>query len=102
MVPEGTSELASLVRAHRSRAMAVGWFAAAIVFAGITALAAGVTLLLWSAPAARGSAVVVGSVGGVAGIIAGTGRARGRRHNAEARRELEVAYAARLDSGDST
>jgi hypothetical protein len=82
--------------------MAVGWFAAAVVFAGIAAMAVGVALLLWSAPAARSSAVVVGGVGGVAGLIAGAGRAKGSRHNAEARRELEVAYAARLDSGNST
>jgi hypothetical protein len=84
------------VRAHRARAMAVGWFAAAVVFACIAVLAGGVALLLWSA--ARGAAVVVGGVAVVAGFIAGAGRAKGLRHNAEARRELEVAYAAPLDS----
>ncbi len=100
VVREGTSELASLVRAHRARAMAVGWFAAAIVFGCIAASGAAVGLLLW--PAAHGAALVVGSVALVAGVIAGTGRAKGRRHNAEARRELEVAYAAPLASGNPT
>lgn len=89
-MPEGTSELASLVRAHRARAMAVGWLAAGVVFAGIAVLAGGVTLLLWSA--ARGAAFVVGGVGVVAAVMAGTGRAKGVRHNAEARRELQAAY----------
>jgi hypothetical protein len=90
VVPDGTGELASLVRAHRSRAMAVGWFAAAIVFGCIAALAGSVAFLLWAA--ARGAAAVVGAVAVVAALVAGTGRARGVRHNAEARKELSVAW----------
>ena len=100
VVPEGTGELASLVRAHRSRAMAVGWFAAAIVFGCVALFAGGVALLLWAA--ARGAAIVVGGVGVVAGFISGTGRAKGRRHNADARRELEVAYSAAVPPGTAT
>jgi MFS family permease len=90
VVPEGTKALASLVRAHRARAMAVGWFAAAGVFACIATLSAGLAMVLWSSTHA--AAIVLASVAAVSAVLANAGRVKGQRRNAEARRELEVAW----------
>jgi hypothetical protein len=94
VVPEGTSDLASLVRAHRARAIAVGWLAAAVVFAIVATLGGGLALLLWSA--ARTAALVVGGVVAVSMIVAVTGWARGAQHNAVASKALEAAHSTPL------
>jgi membrane protein implicated in regulation of membrane protease activity len=69
--------------------MAVGWLAAAVVFAIVATLGGGVAVLLWSAT--HMAALVVGGVAAVSAIVAITGRVRGLRHNGEARKQLEAA-----------
>jgi uncharacterized SAM-binding protein YcdF (DUF218 family) len=71
--------------------MAFGWFAAAVVFAGIATITGGLAVLLWSAT--HGAAVLLGGLAAVAAIVSVTGRVRGKRCNAEARGELETAGA---------
>lgn len=92
--------LAPLVRAQRWRAMAFGWFAAAAVFAGIAALAGGLTVILWAVTrAATLAAFALGAVAGVAAALALVGRARGVRHSDQARAALVVAWQSAAGDG---
>ena len=85
-MPGREGGVANLVRAHRARAVAVGWFAAAIVCAGIATIAGGLAVLLWSAT--HGAAMLLGALASIAAVGAGVGRGRGSRCNVEARRHL--------------
>jgi hypothetical protein len=80
--PSERERRASLVRAHRARAMAFGWFAAA-VFAGIAVLTSGLAVLLWSAT--HGAAMLLGGLAMGAVVCAVIGRGRGKRCAEEAR-----------------
>ncbi|MGH7298469.1 MAG: hypothetical protein ACRELB_26245, partial [Polyangiaceae bacterium] len=83
-------ELPQLVRSQRTRAMALGWTAAAFVLGAIGMMAAGVGLLVWFA--SHGAAIVLAAIAAAAFVAttASLRRARGRR--AEARAELDQAW----------
>jgi len=79
-------ELAPLVTAQRTRAMAVGWTAAAVVLGAIAAMGLGLAALLWLATHA--GAIVVAIVAGVAGALAWRSRSRARSRGEESRAAL--------------
>jgi hypothetical protein len=83
-------ELASLVRAQRARGMAVGWMAAALVFAGIGAMALGLTALV--AASAHAAGALFGVVAVVAIGVAVASRARAGVRNREAREAVDEAW----------
>ncbi len=68
--------------------MAFGWFAAAVVFAGIAVITSGLAVLLWSAT--HGAAMLLWGLAPVAGVCAVIGRGRGKRCNAVAKGEMEA------------
>jgi hypothetical protein len=92
--PEGVAraggELASLVRAQRTRAMAVGWSAAAFMLGAVGVMGMGLAALLWLAT--HTGAIVVAVVAGVAGMLAAASARRARGRSAESRAALEQAW----------
>jgi hypothetical protein len=78
-----------LVRAQRSRAMALGWAAAALVFAGMAVMALAFALALGGA--SRLAALVFLAIGAGAGALVVAGLRRASARNADARAELAAA-----------
>jgi hypothetical protein len=83
-------ELASLVTAQRTRAMAVGWIAAAIVLGTVGVMGMGLAALLWLAT--HTGAIVVALVAGVAGMLAAASARRARTRGAQSRAAVERAW----------
>jgi len=83
-------ELAPLVTAQRTRAMAVGWTAAAVVLGAIAAMGLGLAALVWLA--SHGAGIVLGVVAGVAGALAWSSRRRAKARAAESRAALDQAW----------
>lgn len=83
-------ELPHLVRAHRARAMGVGWMAAAVLFAVVAVMTGGLAALLWTSANAAALALTV-----LAAAAMGLGlasRARSARHTADARAQVDQAW----------
>jgi hypothetical protein len=89
-VARSNGELADLVRSHRARAMALGWLAGALVLGSITLMTLGVALLVWFA--SHLAALLLATVGGVAGTLAVISARRSKRRRGEAREQLENAW----------
>jgi type IV secretory pathway TrbD component len=83
-------ELASLVGAHRARAMAVGWTAAALLFGAIGIVVLGFAPVLWLVSHAL--AAVFAGLGGVAALTSAESARRAGRCNADAAAKLEEAW----------
>lgn len=83
-------ELASLVTAQRTRAMALGWIAAAVVLGVVCVMGMGLASLVWLA--SHAAAIVVALVAGVAGMLAAAGARRARARNVESRAAVERAW----------
>jgi hypothetical protein len=89
-VARSDGELASLVRAQRARAMAVGWIAGAVVLGAVGVMGVGLALLLWLA-----SHVVAGVLGVLAvctGLLAAYFLRRARRRDTDARVAVDDAW----------
>lgn len=84
------AELASLVRAKRTRAIAFGWTAAAIVLSlsALMAFGLGALLLL----VAKLAPAILGGLGVVLGAMAWSMRGRARAADATSQRELDAAW----------
>ena len=89
-VARAHGELASLVTAQRTRAMAVGWIAAAVVLGVMGVMGMGVAALVWLA--SHAAAIVLGAVAGVAGMLALASARRSRGRGAESRAAVERAW----------
>jgi hypothetical protein len=83
-------ELAHLVTAQRTRAMAVGWMAAAAVLGAIAVMGLGLAALVWLA--SHAAALVVGVVAGAAGALAWSSRRRAKARGSESRAALDQAW----------
>ena len=86
--PQG--ELASLVRAQRARAMALGWTAAVVVLTFMGLMGGGLGLLLWSA--SHLAAGVLGGIGAASFLFALISKTRSSARNGEARAALDQAW----------
>jgi Flp pilus assembly protein TadB len=84
------TELPSLVRSHRARAMALGWLAASFVLGAIAAMTAGVALLVWVP--AHLPAVILGAIAVAAASLAWASLRRSRQRRTEARDALDRAW----------
>jgi hypothetical protein len=89
-VTRAHGELASLVTAQRTRAMAVGWTAAAIVLGTVGVLGIGLAALVWLATHA--AAILLAVLAGVAGMLAAASVRRARARDAESQAAVERAW----------
>jgi type IV secretory pathway TrbD component len=89
-VPRSNGELPHLVRSQRTRAMALGWTAAAFVLGAVGMMAAGVGLLVWMA--SHGAAIVVGAIALAAFVATMGSLRRARTRRVEARAQLDEAW----------
>jgi hypothetical protein len=83
-------ELASLVRAQRARAVAVGWTAGMVLMSCIAVMAAGLAALLWTG--AHLAALVLTGIGVAAALLAIVTRGRAGAVNRQARAAVEEAW----------
>jgi hypothetical protein len=88
--PRGHGELPNLVGAARANAMAFGWTAATVVFAGVAALTASVALLLWGGT--HGAAAILAVVAGSALALAAASGLRARARRGEAGAQIDRAW----------
>jgi hypothetical protein len=89
-VARSNGELASLVRAQRTRAMAVGWIAGAAVLGAIGVMGLGLALLLWLV--SHFASIVLGGLAAGTGLLAMALARRARQRNAEAREAVDDAW----------
>ena len=89
-IARSNGELASLVRAQRTRAIALGWTAAGFVLAAIGLMGVGLALVVGLA--SHLAAFVLGAIAVVAAVAATVSLRRGRGCHAEARAELDRAW----------
>jgi hypothetical protein len=90
--PRGRSnaELGNLVGAQRSRAMALGWTAAAVVLGVCAAMGLTLASIVWFA--SHAAALVLGVVGCAAALLAVLAARRARSRGADARDALDQAW----------
>jgi hypothetical protein len=89
-VARAHGELASLVMAQRTRAMGLGWTAAAFVLGAMGVMGIGLAALLWLAT--HTAAMVVAVIAGIAGTLAAASARRARGRNVESRAAVERAW----------
>jgi hypothetical protein len=89
-IARSNGELAQLVAAQRTRAMALGWTAAAVVLGAMAAMGLGLAGLVWLA--SHAVAIVVGAMAMGAMVLAVASARRAKTRGAESRSALEQAW----------